>query len=88
MSSTILRDLKFLVPTCFLLGGAMEVSAYWSAAVRSLVMCPQLFMIKTGFYDIALRKATERAQDGLSHQVRRQNRMKELNITFDEQARS
>lgn len=47
-----------------------------------LLVVLQLFMIKTGFYDVAKRNASERREIALEEQMRRQQRMKELNITF------
>lgn len=43
----------------------------------------KFFMIKTGFYDIALRKEAERREERLSEVERRKKRMEELNIKFD-----
>lgn len=40
-------------------------------------------MIKTGFYGIALRKASERKDEADQDALRRQNRMKELGIKFE-----
>ena len=39
-------------------------------------------MIKTGFYDIALRKEAERRQIRLDDHLRRQKRMEELQVKF------
>lgn len=41
-------------------------------------------MIKTGFYDIALRKEGERRSIRQNEEERRKKRMAELNIKFDE----
>lgn len=46
-------------------------------------MSIQLFMINTGFYDIALRKEAERRAERLNDEERRKKRMQELNIKFD-----
>ena len=42
----------------------------------------ELFMIKTGFYDIVTRKEAERRADAILEQERRQKRLQELNIKF------
>lgn len=39
-----------------------------------------MFMIHTGFYDVALRKAAERRQARLEEDERRRKRMEELNV--------
>lgn len=43
----------------------------------------EFFMLNTGFYDVAIRKASERRSFAVQEQERRQKRMKELNISFD-----
>mgnify|MGYP003386182775 CR=1 FL=1 len=40
-------------------------------------------MINTGFYGVAIRKASERKDEADYDAIRRQNRMKELGIKFD-----
>ena len=44
----------------------------------------ELFMIKTGFYNVAVRKASERKDEADSEVLRRQRRLKELAINFEE----
>jgi hypothetical protein len=43
----------------------------------------ELFMIKTGFYDIVTRLEGERKAERLLQQREREKRMRELNIKFD-----
>ena len=43
----------------------------------------ELFMIKTGFYNVAVRKASERKEEADQEVLRRQRRLKELSIEFD-----
>jgi hypothetical protein len=64
--TTVLRDLKVVVPVCLVLGAGME-----------------FFMIKTGFYRIAVGKASERKFEADEELERRKQRLKELNISFD-----
>jgi hypothetical protein len=44
--------------------------------------CMELFMIKTGFYDIVTRKEAERRVEALLADEKRQSRLKSLNISF------
>lgn len=44
----------------------------------------ELFMIKTGFYDIVTRKEGERMEERMRDEERKQKRLKELNIKLDE----
>lgn len=43
----------------------------------------ELFMIKTGFYEIVTRKEAERRADYLETEERRRNRMRDLKIKFE-----
>jgi len=43
----------------------------------------EFFMVKTGFYNIAVGKASERKIEADDELLRRQQRLKELNISFD-----
>jgi hypothetical protein len=43
----------------------------------------ELFMIKTGFYDIVTRLEGERKAERLLQEREREKRMRELNIKFD-----
>ncbi len=44
----------------------------------------ELFMIKTGFYEIATKKAAERLADSKEEERRRRDRIAQLNIKFDD----
>lgn len=59
----LLKSLKIIVPSCFLLGASME-----------------LFMIKTGFYEIVTLKESERREERRQEELRQLKRIKELNI--------
>lgn len=50
-----------------------------------LGFCMELFMVKTGFYDVATRKAAERIAQQQIDDEQRQRRMKELGIKFQGQ---
>lgn len=43
----------------------------------------ELFMIKTGFYDIVTRKEAERTADRILADERRRERLQHLQIKFD-----
>ena len=42
----------------------------------------ELFMVKTGFYDIVTRKEAERRVEAILAEEKRQSRLKSLNISF------
>ena len=49
-----------------------------------LGMAMELFMIRTGFYDIVTRKEAERRVEQIIEEERRARRLKALDISFDD----
>ena len=59
------------------------------ALIRAIPVCfiagasIELFMLNTGFYDVALRKEAERREERIQRENKKNKRLRELNIKID-----